>query len=115
MKWLFAIAICVYCWLGYVQHTHDREGIKETVQEVLVEARGSSVGITGINLPMSFTFLAQEVEAKVFMAVNGAYDTATVTVTPIEAVPVVSVFMPPRRVSVSYAPDFLDLLRNLDR
>ena len=114
MKWLFVIAVCVYGWVGYVQHTYNRESIKETVQELLMEALDSSVGISGINLPMSYTFLAQEVEAKVFMTVNGEYDTATVTVTPVEGVPIVSVFMPPSA-SVSYESGLLDLLRNLTK
>ena len=43
---------------------HNREDIKETVQEMLMEALGSSVGIDGINSPMSYTFLAQEVDAQ---------------------------------------------------
>ena len=113
MKWLFVIAVCVYGWVGYVQHTHNREDIKETVQDVLVEALESSVGIEGINLPLSYTFLAQEVDAQVFITVNGEYDTAWVTVTPVEAAPLLSVFMPPRSASISYRPDLLDLLRSL--
>ena len=80
-----------------------------------MEALDSSVGISGINLPMSYTFLAQEVEVKVFMTVNGEYDTATVTVTPVEGVPLVSVFMPPKSASVSYEPAFLDFLRSLNK
>lgn len=96
MKWVILILIGVLCWGGFVQHTHNEESIKETTKELLVESGYyGSVGIDGINLPISYTFLSQKVVSEVFVTKNGEHNSIKVTVTPIESFPLVSIFVPP--------------------
>ena len=95
MKWVILILIGVLCWGGFVQHTHNEESIKETTKELLVESGYGSVGINGINLPISYTFLSQKVVSEVFVTKNGEHNSIKVTVTPIESFPLVSIFVPP--------------------
>lgn len=95
MRWIFLILIGVLCWGGFVQHTHNEESIKETTKSLLEENGYGSVGIEGINLPISYTFLSQKVVSEVFLTKNGEQTSLNVTVTPIESFPLVSVFVPP--------------------
>jgi hypothetical protein len=94
MKWIFLILIVGICWIGYVQHTHNQQSIKETTKELLEENGYSKVVIEGINLPISYTFFSQKVVSEVFIKnINGG--SIEVTVTPIEGYPIVSIFVPP--------------------
>ena len=96
MKWIFLILIGGIFWVGYVQHTHNEQSIKETTIELLEKNGFENVVIEGINLPITYTLFSQKVVSEVFIKNNkklgGSID---VTVTPIEGYPIVSIFDPP--------------------
>ena len=95
MKWVFLIFVGVMCYGGFVQHTHNEQRIKETTKELLEENGYGSIGVEGINLPISYTFLSQKVVSEVFIKSNGKSNSIDVTVSPIESFPIVSIFVPP--------------------
>ena len=95
MKWVFLIFVGVMCYGGFVQHTHNEQRIKETTKELLEEMGYGSIGVEGINLPISYTFLSQKVVSEVFIKSNGKSNSIDVTVSPIESFPIVSIFVPP--------------------
>ena len=95
MKWVFLIFIGVVCYGGFVQHTHNEQSIKETTKELLEENGYGSIGVEGINLPISYTFLSQKVVSEVFIKSKGKNKSIDVTVTPIESFPIVSILVPP--------------------
>ena len=73
----------------------NEQSIKETTKELLEENGFGSIGIEGINLPISYTFLSQKVVSEVFIKSNGKSNSIDVTVTPIESFPIVSILVPP--------------------
>ena len=83
------------CYGGFVQHTHNEQSIKETTKELLEENGYGSIGVEGINLPISYTFLSQKVVNEVFIKSKGKNKSIDVTVTPIESFPIVSILVPP--------------------
>jgi len=95
MKWVLLIFIGVMCYGGFVQHTHNEQSIKETTKELLEENGYGSIGVEGINLPISYTFLSQKVVSEVFIKSKGKNKSIDVTVTPIESFPIVSILVPP--------------------
>ena len=54
-------------WGGFVQHTHNEDGIKQSTKELLEENGYGSGGISGINLPISYTLFAQKVDSEVLL------------------------------------------------
>jgi hypothetical protein len=95
MKWVLLIFIGVMCYGGFVQHTHNEQSIKETTKELLEESGYGSIGVNGINLPISYTFLSEKVISEVFITKNGEHKSIDVVVTPIESFPIISIFSPP--------------------
>ena len=95
MKWLMAFFIGVVGFMGFSQHTYNEEGVKETTAQILIDNDISGFSIYGINLPMSYTFLAQKVDGEVFIEFGGSSNSFTITATPIEGYPILSVFSPP--------------------
>ena len=95
MKWVLLIFIGVMCYGGFVQHTHNEQSIKETTKELLEENGYGSIGVNGINLPISYTFLSEKVISEVFITKNGEHKSIDVVVTPIESFPIISIFSPP--------------------
>ena len=95
MKWGFLLLFGVMCWGGFFQHPYNEEIIKETTKELLEENGCSSVGIDGINLPISYTFLSKKVDSDVFFTTDDDYRSVIVTVTPIESFPIISIFISP--------------------
>ena len=116
MKWIFILFVGVMLWGGFVQHTHNEDGINQSTKELLEENGYGSVGISGINLPISYTLFAQKVDSEVFITQNGKHRSITVTVTPIESFPIVSILSPPSywisvdRLSNANLADFLKYL-----
>ena len=95
MKWVFLIFVGVMCWGGFVQHTHNEEGVKEGVEELFKENGYSNIIVEGVNLPISYTFLSEKVVSEVFTKRDGRSQKIDVTITPIEGFPIVSIFFPP--------------------
>ena len=95
MRWVFLILIGVMCYGGFVQHTYNEQSIKEGTKELLEDNGYGRVGVEGINLPLSYTFLAQKTVSEVFITNGGKHSSIDVIVTPIESFPIVSIFNPP--------------------
>ena len=95
MKWILLLLISVMGYVGFVQHTQNEQSITETTQELLLDMGYGNVGIDGINLPISYTFLSEKVVSKIFFKKNGNSQSIDVTVTPMGSFPIISIFRPP--------------------
>ena len=93
MKWVILLFMVIIVGVGFLQHSIHEESIKETTIELYEENDLGSIKIDGINLPLSFTFLAQKVVAEVFYTDEDGHDRSVeIIVTPIESLPIVSIF-----------------------
>ena len=66
MKFTILIIIIFISYVGYQQHQHNEQTVKDSILEMFKNNGYTKIKIDGINLPLSFTFLGQKVETEVF-------------------------------------------------
>lgn len=91
MRFIFVILIIVFGYVGYQQHQHNEQTVKETVSEIFENNGYKNIKIDGINLPLTYTFLSQKVETDVFFSKDGRNGSVKVDLTPIESYPIMSI------------------------
>ena len=91
MKYLIIIIIGVVGWLGFVTHKDTELSIQHSILEKITED-GYDVDISGINLPLTFTFLSTKVDSEVFVQKGKRVGSFVVNVTPIGGYPILSIF-----------------------
>jgi len=82
MNYLIIIFICVVGWIGFETHKDIEVSIQHSILEKITED-GYDVDISGINLPLTFTFLSSKVESEVFFEKGDRVGSVKVEVTPI--------------------------------
>ena len=92
MKFTILIIIIFISYVGYQQHQHNEQTVKDSILEMFKNNGYTKIKIDGINLPLSFTFLGQKVETEVFFSKDSRNGNVKVDLTPIETYPIISIF-----------------------
>ena len=91
MKYLIIIIIGVIGWIGFETHQINEVEVKKTISKQLSQ-NGYNVRVSGINLPLTFTFLSSKVESEVFFEKDDRVGSIKVEVTPIGSYPIIQIF-----------------------
>ncbi|MBL78673.1 MAG: hypothetical protein CMH70_01210 [Nitrosomonadaceae bacterium] len=94
MKQILSIFIVIICVQGVWMHFINKDSIKETAQGLFEKSFSGNIEVEEINLPLSYTFLAQEVVCEVFYK-RGAgkkLESIKLIITPTENLPILSAF-----------------------
>jgi hypothetical protein len=93
MKRVLSIFLVIICVQGTWMHFINKESIKETAKALFKKSFSGSIEVAAINLPLSYTFLAQEVVCEVFYTRRkGKLEGIKLIVTPAESLPILSAF-----------------------
>jgi hypothetical protein len=93
MKRVLSIFLVIICVQGIWMHFINKESIKETAKALFEKSFSGSIEVAAINLPLSYTFLAQEVVCEVFYTRRkGKLEGIKLIVTPAESLPILSAF-----------------------
>ena len=93
MKRVLSIFLVIICVQGIWMHFINKESIKETAKALFEKSFSGSIEVAAINLPLSYTFLAQEVVCEVFYTRRkGKLEGIKLIVTPAENLPILSAF-----------------------
>ena len=93
MRQILSILLIVICMQGIWMHFINKESIKETAKGLFEKSFSGGVEVDAINLPLSYTFLAQEVVCEVFYTRRkGKLESIKLIVTPAENLPILSAF-----------------------
>ena len=94
MKYLIIIIIGVIGWIDFEIHQINEVEVKKTISKQLSQ-NGYNVKVSGINLPLTFTFLSSKVESEVFFEKDDRVGSIKVEVTPIGSYPIIQIFHVP--------------------
>ena len=93
MRQILSIFLVVIRGQGVWTHFINKESIKETAKGLFEKSFSGGVEVDAINLPLSYTFLAQEVLCEVFYTRRkGKLESIKLIVTPAESLPILSAF-----------------------
>ena len=93
MKRVISIFLVVICVQGIWMHFINKESIKETAKGLFEKSFSGSIEVDAINLPLSYTFLAQESVCEVFYTRRKSkLESIKLIVTPAESLPILSAF-----------------------
>jgi len=92
MKYVLLIIIIVVGYFGFERHKDMEKSIKVSVSEMFKKNNYRGLSVNGINLPLTFTFLSQKVESEVFYSKGSKSGSVIVDITPIEGLPIISIF-----------------------
>jgi hypothetical protein len=93
MKRVLSILIVIICVQGAWMHFINKESIKETAKGLFEKSFSGIIEIDAINLPLSYTFLAQEEVCEVFYTRRkGKLESIKLIVSPVESLPILSAF-----------------------
>ena len=93
MRRILSIFLVIICVQGIWMHFINKESIKETAKALFEKSFSGSIEVAAINLPLSYTFLAQEVVCEVFYTRRkGKLEGIKLIVTPAESLPILSAF-----------------------
>ena len=84
----------IICVQGVWMHFMNKESIKETAKGLFEKSFSGNIEVDAINLPLSYTFLAQEVVCEVFYkrGKEKKLESIKLIITPAENLPILSAF-----------------------
>ena len=91
MNYLIILIIGVVVWWGYETHRTNEVSVQKTITKQIRD-NGYDVEVSGVNLPITFTFLSSKVESEVFFEKDNRYGSIRFDVTSIGSYPIMSIF-----------------------
>jgi len=91
MKYLIIIIVGVVGWFGLKTHNNNEVSVQKTITKEIRD-NGYDVKVSGINLPLTLTFLSSTVESEVFFKKGDRVGSMKFDVTPIGTYPIISIF-----------------------
>ena len=91
MKYIFTIIIGLFCWDLFDTHQFNEVSVQKTITKQIRD-NGYDVEVSGVNLPITFTFLSSKVGGEVFFEKDNRYGSIRFDVTSIGSYPIMSIF-----------------------